>query len=183
MMNLEGLLKLVVQKFEEKKISYALIGGFALHAAGYHRATGDLDFLIHVDHVKAVKNILTSLGYNLIHESEDVLNLSSPWGFIGGIDFIKAHRKYALAMLKRAKPYSIEKNLNIPAIIPEDIIGLKLQAMSNDSSRFTRDLADIEWIMGHYWGKLKMDLVEEYFKIFSLDDELDRITEKIKNAK
>ena len=69
MTNLEGLLKLVVQKFEESEVSYALIGGFALHAAGYNRATGDLDFLIHTDSVKTAKNILTSLGYKLIHES------------------------------------------------------------------------------------------------------------------
>ena len=85
-------------------------------------------------------------------------------------------------MLKRAKPYNIEKNINIPSIVPEDIIGLKLQAMTNDSSRFTRDLADIEWIMGHYWGKLNMDLIEEYFKIFSFQDELSKIIAKGKNA-
>ena len=42
-MGFEGILKFISEKFAEAKIRYALIGGLALHAAGYSRSTGDVD--------------------------------------------------------------------------------------------------------------------------------------------
>ncbi len=60
-MDFDGFLKLIVQKFGKTHIRYALIGGFALHAAGYTRSTGDIDFLIHTDDVQKAKDILIPL--------------------------------------------------------------------------------------------------------------------------
>jgi len=66
--------------------------------------------------------------------------------------------------------------------VPEDVIGLKLQAMCNDSSRYTSDLADIEWLMRHYWAKMDMKLIKEYFDIFSLNEEFNKIIVQVNNA-
>lgn len=57
-MDFEAVAKYVLDKFKAKDVRSAVIGGFALHAAGFPRATQDIDFLVHVDDVPAVKSIL-----------------------------------------------------------------------------------------------------------------------------
>lgn len=181
-MDFEGILKLVAEKFSKEHIRFALIGGLALHAAGYRRSTGDLDFLIHRDDTEKTKTILVPLGYRVLHESDDILNLASPWQLTGGIDFIKAHRRYALAMLERAKPLSILQSVNIPVAAFEDVIGLKVQAMSNDVTRAAGDLADIEWLIRNHQDRLDMKLIREYFVLFSCEEDLNRILTRVKHA-
>ena len=160
---------------------YALIGGIAMHTAGFHRATGDLDFLVHRDDVEKVKAILIGLGYKFAHESMDVLNAVSPWELVGGVDCIKAHRPYAFAMLQRAKMVQISDAIEFLTAVPEDIIGLKVQAMKNDVRRMTKDMADIEWLVTHHKDMNKA-LIEEYFTLFSLQDEYRMMMERCRNA-
>ncbi len=181
-MNLDGLFRFIVKNFKEKNIHYALIGGFALHAAGYARATGDIDFLIDFQDSQKAKETLFSLGYKVAHESEDVLNMVNPQLLIGGVDFLKAHRTYAVAMLQRAKPYVIEKDFQVPAVIPEDLIGLKVQAMNNDEQRRLREMSDVEWLIKNHWGQMDQRLVEEYFDVFDMKEEMAYILQRIKNA-
>ena len=181
-MDFEGLLTTLSGKFAEAHIRYALIGALALHAAGYHRSTGDVDLLVHADDIPAVQGILLGLGYRILHESGDVLNFASPWGLIGGVDIIKARRKYALRMLEKARPSLLGAKISIPAVVPEDLIGLKLQAMANDPARQTRDLADIEWVLSHHSHTMDMQLVEEYFGLFSMEQEFKTVLQRIRNA-
>jgi hypothetical protein len=180
-MGFEGLLKTLAEKFNETQIRYALIGGIAMHTAGYHRSTGDLDFLVHGEDVEQVKSLLNGLGYKLIHESPDVLNFMSPWVLIGGVDFIKAHRPYALAMLQRAKVVRVSDGVDLLTAAVEDIIGLKVQAMQNDPGRKMKDVADIEWLVKNH-KNMDMVLIEEYFRLFSLQDEYRMMMERCRNA-
>jgi hypothetical protein len=180
-MGFEGLLKTLTERFNALGIRYALIGGVAMHTAGFHRATGDLDFLIHTDDVEKIKTILNNLGYTLTHESQDVLNTTSPWDLVGGVDCIKAHRPYSLAMLQRAKKVHVSDEIDVLTAAAEDIIGLKVQAMKNDPGRITKDMADIEWLIIHR-KDMDKDLIEEYFRLFSLQDEYKMMMERCKNA-
>jgi hypothetical protein len=56
--------------------------------------------------------------------------------------------------------------LTIRVLRPEDLVGLKVQAMVNDNSRWTNDLADIEGIMALYKAALDWSIIEEYFALF-----------------
>ncbi len=46
----------LLQKFKEQDIRFALIGGFALHVAGFTRATDDIDFMVDSRFVQDQKN-------------------------------------------------------------------------------------------------------------------------------
>ncbi len=64
-MDFEAVSKMILGKFTEEHVRCAVIGGFALHAAGFSRATIDIDFLVHQEDMPTVKSILGPLGYEL----------------------------------------------------------------------------------------------------------------------
>ena len=86
-------------------------------------------------------------------------------------------------MLKRATECEILKGkFKAKVITPEDIIGRKVQASSNDPGRNSRDLADIEEILKRHKNNLDLKLLREYFSLFKREDELNNLLGKIKNA-
>ncbi|MBI4308830.1 MAG: nucleotidyltransferase [Candidatus Omnitrophica bacterium] len=174
-MDFEAVSKMILGQFDKHGVRCAIIGGFALHAAGFQRATMDIDFLVHHQDIPAVKSILTSLGYELKHESPDAANFWGMLNELGNIDFIIAHRTYALAMLDRARPHEIVKGCTVNVVVPEDIIGLKIQALNNDPSRYAQDMADIEWLIKNHRQRLNVDLLREYFGLFNCVDKLEEI--------
>ncbi len=182
-MNFEKVLTFLLENFQKYGIRYALMGGFALHAAGYSRATQDIDILILKIDMPKARKLLLSIGYEVLHESEDVVNFKSALKDLGQIDFLLAHRSYTKNMLKRAQECDILKGqFKVKVITPEDIIGLKVQASANDPSRSARDLADIEELLKRHAGKLDLKLLREYFSLFNRQDELDELLGRIKNA-
>ena len=174
-MDFEAVSRFIISQFDKQKVRVAIIGGFALHVAGLTRATLDVDFLVHQQDVPKVKSILNGLGYDCRHESQDAINFFGKLDTLGGIDFIIAHRRYALAMLERAKPHALYKDCVVNVVVPEDIIGLKLQALHNDPTRKPQDLADIQWLVSHYKDKLDKDLLKEYFQLFNDQKLLDEL--------
>lgn len=178
-MDFEAVAKHVLGKFSAQKVRYAIIGGFALHAAGFLRATRDIDFLVHSEDVPVAKGILNGFGYDIAHESQDVVNFWGKLKELGGIDFIIAHRRYALAMLDRAQNHEILSGHHVKVVIPEDIIALKLQAVVNDPNRLFQDMADIQWLINNRKGSLNIDLLKEYFSLFGQSEVLEKL---LKNA-
>lgn len=173
---------LLIKNFQKKEIDFALIGGFALHAAGYTRTTQDIDFIIAREKLAEVKKVLKALGYSLLFESEEVATFEDKKGDLGRVDFILAHRKYATAMLLRAKYKDIlNGKFSLKVVIPEDLIGLKVQSSSNDPSRFYQDMADIEGIIRANYNRLDMKLVKEYFEIFKREKDLIQILRILKH--
>ena len=180
-MDFEAVSKMILGRFGAQRVRCAIIGGFALHAAGFQRATMDIDFLVHHQDLPAVKTILMPLGYELKHESPDAANFWGMLNELGNVDFIIAHRKYALAMLQRAKPYEIIKGYTVNVAVPEDIIGLKVQALNNDPKRYAQDMADIQWLIRNHRQRLNLDLLREYFGLFNSVDQLEKILHQDNN--
>ncbi len=182
-MDFAKVLTFLLENFKKYGIRYALMGGFALHAAGYSRATQDIDILILKEDMPKAKKLLLSIGYEVLHESEDVVNFKGALKDLGQIDFLLAHRSYTKNMLKRAQECDIlNGQFKVRVITPEDIIGLKIQASVNDPGRGTRDLADIEELLKRHADKLDLKLLREYFSLFNRQDELDHLLGKIKHA-
>lgn len=179
-MDFEAVSKLLFTQFKSQNIRFALIGGFALHLAGITRATKDMDFLVRKEDMPKVKELMLTHGYELIHESEDVSNFWSPVKPLGNVDFLHAHRRYAMAMIDRATESEIlDGQFKIKVVLPEDIIGLKLQAMVNDPRRALQDMSDIRGIIEINRAKLNMNLVREYFELFGQEAELKKILESL----
>lgn len=182
-MDFEAVFKLLIDNFQKGKINFAIIGGFALHAAGYTRATKDIDFLVTKEDMPKVKEIMLSYGYELLHQSEDASNFLGKMAELGRVDFLHAHRKYTRAMLERAKNIDIlNGKFKVKVITPEDLIGLKVQSSANDPDRYHQDMADIEVIMQTNFKNLNLDLVREYFELFDRTKELEQILEKLGDA-
>ena len=166
--------KLVLEKlltaFEKEGVRYALMGGFALGLWGVHRSTVDIDFLVNRDDLDKIHAIMSALGYQCVHQTENVSQYVSSLSIFGEIDFLHAFREASTGMLKRAKEKKIfGESLTIKVLKPEDLIGLKVQAMSNDQSRRTSDLSDIEHIMALHKTDLDWSIIEEYFALFGLE--------------
>ena len=181
-MNFELVFKELLEEFSKNNVRFALIGGFALHVAGFTRATKDIDFLILTEDIAKIKDIMTRLGYELTHESLEFSNYWHPMIPLGCVDYLHAHRKYTREMLSRAKKHKILENIEVPVLIPEDIIGLKVQSMVNNPERRSLDMADIEYLIRENLNTINMDTVREYFDLFDRGHELDELLTRIKDA-
>jgi predicted nucleotidyltransferase len=180
-MNLKEVLKILIDKFGKRKIDLVLSGGLALSSLGIHRFTQDIDFLVKIEAADVIHQIMTELGY----ECQDVSNKEirsyfSPLKVYGQVDFLLARRKYSRAMIERSEKKPIfDGKLEVKTLLPEDLIGLKVQAFMNDSRRYLIDASDIQRILVSYRGELDMALVREYFKIFGKEDLLDEWLDNI----
>jgi hypothetical protein len=95
--------------------------------------------------------------------SDNVSQYRSPLRSFGEIDFVHAFREASRGMLDRA----VEKGLyggelTVRVLIPEDIIGLKLQAITNDPKRRAMDMADIKALASVPGRQLDWALIERY---------------------
>ena len=125
-----------------------------------------------------------SFGYELVNESEDILNFVDKMRELGKVDFLLAHRQYAKKMLERAEECDIlDRKFRVKSVTPEDLIGLKVQASVNDPTRYNQDMADIETLLRICREQLNMDRISEYFKLFEKEDDLKKLLKKIEHAK
>lgn len=178
-MDFKKVLETLASEFAKKGVDFAVMGGLALHFAGVSRATVDIDLIVALKDSGSVDEVMRKFGYELLHKSEDAANYSSPLAPLGRVDFLFAHRKYALAIMGRASAQNLF-GYAVKIARPEDIIGLKVQAMTNDAARYHKDMADIEEIMRANPDKLDMEIIREYFRLFDREKELDDIIKKLK---
>jgi hypothetical protein len=124
-MDFKLILQRLLTSYEKDSIRYALIGGFAMGLWGDSRSTVALDFLVHRDDMQKVHGIVTVLGYEIHHKTENVSQYTSPLKIFGGIDFIHAFREASVEMLQRAVEKDIFSGmLKIKTLILKDIIKL-----------------------------------------------------------
>lgn len=87
-------------------------------------------------------------------------------------------------MLSRAKSYPVFGGTQTVRVIrPEDVIGLKVQAMVNDPDRRTQELADIERLMALYGERLDWERIEEYYDLFNLGEGAGQLRKRYGHAK
>ncbi|GER94296.1 hypothetical protein A45J_2057 [hot springs metagenome] len=178
-MDFKVVLKQLLTAFKENDIHYALMGGFAMGAWGVPRATVDIDFLVLRDDMDKVDAIMQSLGYECKYKTENVSQYVSPLQVFGEVDFLHAFRTHSLSMLQRAEDKKIfGETISVKVLKVEDLIGLKVQAIANNKERTIVDLADIESLLITYSPTLDWSLIEEYFKLFGLNDIFENLKEK-----
>lgn len=182
-MDFERVVKALVEEFERCRIRYGVIGGFALGALGIPRATMDIDFLVHRDDLEALDQLLTGLGYRRHVRLENVSHYRHTEHAAGSIDVIHAFRAFALGMLERATPHPIFNGTRTMRVLqPEDIIGLKVQAVANDPARQAQERADIEELMRRYGKQLDWKRIQEYYEVFELGDEAKALRQRFAHA-
>lgn len=166
-MDFKEITRKLVAAFAEKDVSYGLIGGYAVGLWGVPRGTVDMDFLVRLDDMSKVQLVMRSLGYEVRFSSENVTQYQSTLGIFGEIDFLHAFRAASLGMLERTVQKTLfQDGVSIRVLLPEDLIGLKVQAFSNDASREPIDMYDIEALMRIHGAGLDWELVGGYFELF-----------------
>lgn len=177
-MDFKTVLGVLLEGFEKENIRYALMGGFALGSLGVPRATVDLDFLVAFDDMPKVDKLMTSTGYECFHKTQNVSQYKSPLKLFGQVDFLHAFRKISVEMLQRAITKKLfDGCMQIRVLMPEDIIGLKLQVVANDEKRKNQEFADIESLMNHYRAQLNWNLLAEFFALFKQETRFQKFKE------
>ena len=146
----------------------ALIGGLALAAHNYVRATQDIDFLVDAEDADRLHHALIDLGYQCLHRSADAANYVRG---DEGLDFLYAHRPISRALLMDAVTRNTPLG-RLRIVSAEGLIGFKLQAFVNDAAR-ARDIDDIRHVLRNNRGTLNMAQVRGYFALFQREDLLD----------
>jgi hypothetical protein len=175
-MNFKSILSVLIEKFNENEIRYALMGGLALGLWGVGRSTVDIDFLVDRGDLSRIDHIMQELGYECKFKSENVSQYVSPLKIYGEVDFLHAFREASLEMLVKAVEKDIlEGSLKIKVLKPEDLIGLKFQAIKNNPLREQTDIEDIKALLSILGGNLDWSEIEEYAKIFDMMDVYKKI--------
>jgi hypothetical protein len=175
-MNFRLVLQKLTDAFQREGIRYALMGGFAMGLWGVGRATVDLDMLIERKDAGKVDSIMSDLGYVCRYRSENVSQYISELNVLGEVDFLHAFREASLEMLDRAEEKKVfGDELSVRVLRPEDIVGMKLQAIKNNPKREQGDIADIESLLSLHSDNLDWGAVEKYFMMFGLEDLLRKI--------
>ncbi len=177
-MEFKTVLKELLTRFYEQNISYALMGGFAMGLWGAGRTTVDIDFLVNRDDIDKVDKIMHALGYECRYRSENVSQYVSPLKIFGEVDFLHAFREASIQMLQRAVEKEVFAAIKIKTLIPEDIIGLKLQAIKNNPKRQHGEIEDIMFLIENYKNEINWSLIEQYVKILNMEELYTQICKK-----
>jgi len=165
-------LELARDSLVSKRVSFAVIGGLALAAYGVGRPTFDVDLLVDgAQREEAERALVQDAGFEVFFSSPEVLQLSGH----GALDLLFAHRPPTRAMLAAARPNG---PLGTPCVRPEDLVGLKIQAMVNDPRRALRDRADmLELFRGR--PDLDWDAIKKYAEVFGRWNEIQALRRQV----
>ena len=166
-MGLRATLEKAHHALSAANVDHALIGGLGLATLGVHRATEDVDFLVDGKDRANAQSALERAGLTLSLATGEVLHFH---GF-GRVDILLANRPLSLEMLMQARVFPQH---GIKCVLAEGLIGLKIQAYTNDKTRELQDKADIKALIDKSveldWVKVKAyaDLFGEWEFINSL---------------
>ncbi len=170
-MGIKATLQRISNLLTDQQIDHALIGGLALSAFGINRATFDIDFLIDSTQKEKAKVLLSKNNFTLYHESQEVLQFEG----MAQIDFLLAQRPLSIEMLKNAVLIPL---LGVKIVQLEDLIGLKIQAYSNDPQREFKDKADIYSLFKVNSTSLDWEKIKKYADLFNKWAEIKEIRDK-----
>jgi predicted nucleotidyltransferase len=155
-------------------IRYVLIGGVAVNIHGYLRATRDLDLMMLVEDAQQAHEVFTGLGYETIDRREDIASYVRD---TARLNVIYARRPISRRLFERPREATFCK-LRLSAISVEGLLGLKIQAFSDDSRRLD-DLKDMIELVKLHRESLDLDEVRSYFRLFNQERVLDDILRAI----
>ena len=175
-MDFKTVLSSLIKQFNDQNVRYGLMGGFALGLWGVARATVDLDFLADRRDLDKIDAIMNKLGYQIAFRSENVSQYRSGLKAFGEVDFVHAFRETSVEMLSRSVDRDLYGGeLKIRVLVPEDIIGLKLQAIQNNPKRREIDLSDIKALAAVPGRMLDWKTIERYADLLGAKMLIDEV--------
>lgn len=156
--------------FRTHRIAYAAIGGLAVNAHGFVRATRDIDLLVLVEDADKVRTIALDLGYRILDDGKEIASYVRD---LQRFDVMHAQRSISRNLLERSVEIDLD-GMKLPVIPVEGLIGLKVQAY-HDNPRRLQDVMDMVELFRINQQTLNMDEVRSYFRLFDRERLLDDI--------
>jgi hypothetical protein len=156
--------------FRRQAIGYAAIGGLAVNAHGFVRATRDIDLLVLVEDAVKVRAVAIGLGYRILDDGKEIASYVRD---LQRFDVMHAQRPISRNLLERAVEVDID-GMKLPVIPVEGLIGLKVQAY-NDNPKRLQDVMDMIELFRIHAQSLNMEEVRSYFRLFDRERLLDDI--------
>ena len=171
-MDIRAALIAIHRALVEREVEHALVGGLALAAHGASRATVGIDWIANGLRTEVIDELLRSSGYERVHLTHNVGNYVSRDPVKGRIDFLFVRRERGVAILRRATERAVFGE-TVRVADASDLIGLKVQAYSNNPSRRARDLADVDRLLE--FGEVDLARVRDYFRLFDREKDLEEL--------
>jgi hypothetical protein len=177
-MNLHDSIHRLAARLDEAGLRYAVIGGMAMALRGVQRATFDLDFLLMLSDLDGAQRIFREEGYECVFQTENVSHYQKPGSGLSRVDVLHSFRGPSLSMLERAERLPLGDSCLLPVLQAEDLIGLKVQAATNDPARALGDWNDIYRLVIHCAATERAPnwaLVGDYLTIFGQESKLGEL--------
>jgi hypothetical protein len=140
-MGLLDIAKALAEYMERNQRDYALVGGFALYAYGYVRATRDIDFVVRLRDQQVLTRFLESLGFETTHQSDVFSNYVHPVGGVR-VDLMYVDGTTADMIFGAATRRVVLEGFTIPVASAEHLVAMKLFSAQSNPERRLKDLAD-----------------------------------------
>ncbi len=101
-MDFKTVLTTLLKSFQERRVGYGLMDGFALGLWGVPRSTVDLDFLVHREDLDKIDKVMQGLGYERKFKSDNVSQYVASLKIFGEIDFLHAFRQASIDVHARS---------------------------------------------------------------------------------
>ena len=167
-MDAERLLLVLTRACEVAGTRWAVIGGIAMNAYGYARATVDFDIVAEERHRVRLVDALTAEGFRVLHDVEGFTNLLHAEAELGRLDVMWLEPATADRVLDRARSVSDGERVTIRVPAPEHLAAMKVRAIQCQPTRVFRDGADLQHLLS--LPGLDHDEVRGYFERAGLAD-------------
>ncbi len=133
--------------FSRGGFEMAVVGGVGLAAYGLARTTLDLDLVTRLEAQEPVVAFMEELGYATLHRSRGYSNHLHAEPRLGRVDFVYVEGETADRLFAAARSLPGPGGVDLAVAAPEHLIAMKLQAITNDPERASRDLEDIRFLL------------------------------------
>ncbi len=178
-MKYKTVFHLLAALFKDKKVTCALVGGFAVNYYKVTRQTVDVDFLITKGDFERILVLLQQEGYEQNNVQEVFSRLTTKSDYLLDIDFMFVDGQTLDKIIKDGREIDI---VNQKFIIPslEHLIALKLHAIKyNPAIRESKDLPDIvSMIRANNLGIKKKEFKEMCLK-YGTEELYDKILKAV----
>lgn len=136
-------LQQISQKAAEAGLPFLVIGGYAVLAHGYVRATDDLDLLVPKGRRAAWRQLLESLGMTVKHDASTFLQFNAASGNRIDLDLMFVADEVFDRMAAVSIASSVE-GISVPVVALLHLVALKCHALKHSQSlRRLKDLDDL----------------------------------------
>jgi hypothetical protein len=154
--------QLLADFLEARSLRFAVVGGVAMSAYGYVRATLDIDFAVDAAAGDEVVAFLEQEGYETLHRSRAFSNHLHPDQALGRVDLLFLYGDTADQVFGATRRLPSLAGLDLPVPSAEHLAAMKIAAMASSSDRLFVDLPDVRHLLSV--PGLDREMIEHQFE-------------------